>query len=113
MDSGKINFAFHHKFPYCRQTSTNQTEYDHFLTCSQTTTIQLRRQGKIKNLLDKWHTLPKLRDGILIGIQSTYTDHQSDDSLTDTTINDNTPSAVTESLESQEDIGWNHLSEEG
>ena len=63
--SGKMNFAFNHECPYCRQISTNQTEHDHFLTCSQTTTIQLRRQGKIKNLLDKWHTPPKLRDGIL------------------------------------------------
>ena len=50
-----------------------------------------------------------MRDGILKGIQSTYTDHQSDDSLTDTTINDNTSSAITESLDSQDDIGWNHF----
>ena len=78
--SGKMKFAFQHECPDCKQTSTNQTEHDHFFTCSKTTNIQLRREDRIKNLMDKWHTPPKLRDALLQGIQSTYTDQKSDDS---------------------------------
>ena len=34
-------------------TSTYQTDHDYFLACCKTTKIQLWRQGRIKNLLDK------------------------------------------------------------
>ena len=36
-------------------------------------------------------------------------DQQSDDSLTDTATNENKSSALTESIDSQEDIGWNYF----
>ena len=63
--SSKMNFAFQHECPYCKQTSTNQTEHDNFLTYSKTTLIKLRKQGRIKKLLYKWHTPLILRDVLL------------------------------------------------
>ena len=47
-------------------------------------------------------------EALLQGIQTTYHDQQSNNSLTYTTINESTSSELTEIMESQEDIEWNH-----
>ena len=74
-----MQFLNRSRFPHCDTMFNNETHYDHFLTCVQTSAQKHTRLQSLTNKLNKIHTPPSLRDQIIIQIRNHYNDGLTND----------------------------------
>ena len=107
MPVGKIQFTLEHTCPYCHQTQTNKTPHDHFLLCNDQKINKTTRIEKVRFILSKLHTPPKIKQIILTNISSYYNNFIE----TKSPIINNEQYTIEEQpiINKQNAIGWDHF----
>ena len=107
LPTGKMQFGLKHPCPHCKIVFDYNSDHDHFLTCLKSEDQNFKRIQKIELVMLQLNTPPDLRQQILHRISQYYQRIQK--GKQQNTLPPSEDTEITQCLDLQNDIGWNHF----